>query len=197
MKKTILLFSLLFFSGTIAAQDYDDQEEYDTKTTGGHVHEIGFDGHFSASNFGGSGGLGVKYGYVLNENFIIGPSLRFQRSWYNNYGLKNAATIYGGGVWVHARFYNYFFIGAEFEMLNTPFDQVTYSGKRTWAPTLFAAAGFSREFGAGLRLNAGVYYDVINHGNSPFRTGYFLRNSKGVYIPLIYRIGLFIPIGRK
>lgn len=159
------------------------------------VHEIGLDGHFSASNFGGSGGIGVKYGYKPDPNFIIGPSVRFQRSWYNNYGQRFGYSIYGGGIWAHARIVNYFFAGAEFEFLNTPINYVIYDGSRNWVPTLFLAGGFSREFNQKIRLNAGVYYDVINHANSPFRMSYFMRKANGVYIPLIYRIGLFIPIG--
>ena len=53
--------------------------------------DIGFDGYVGASNVGGSFGLGVKYGLKTSENLIVGPSVRLQRVWYNNLGIKNSA----------------------------------------------------------------------------------------------------------
>ena len=161
--------------------------------------EIGFDGYFGASTNGGSFSLGAKYGFKFQERFIAGPSLRFSRNWSNNptAGLSNSYNVYGGGVFGHVRFAEVLFAGAEFEMMRTPFaTQFTTNNGPTWSPSLFVGGGYSQEFNEKFRLNVGIMYDVINHENSPFRQGYFLRKNladgtQGQFIPLIYRITFF------
>lgn len=156
--------------------------------------ELGFEFAFHASNLGGTVGGAMKLAFINENNFVVGPSIRLQRNWYNNLGLKTNWSIYGGGVFAHYRMYEYLFAGAEFELLSTPFSNGFFSTNRTWAPTLLVGAGFSRAFSDNFRLNAGIMYDVINSTNSPFRQGYFMRKENGAYIPVIYRIAFFIPI---
>ncbi len=187
---SVLFFLLVFFS---FAQEEDSEIE-ETITEVPSTMELGFDGYLGASNFGGSGGIGAKFGYKVNENFIMGPSFRVQRTWSNNIGQKFGYTIYGGGLWAHARFGNYLFAGAEFEMLKSPLNYIFISNQRTWVPTLFFGGGFSREFNKSVRVNAGVFYDIINNQNSPFRLSYFMKKANGTLIPVIYRIGFFFPI---
>lgn len=190
MKKMFLLVAILSLSTVLFAQDEDEQYE----TTSASTSEIGFDGHFGASNFGGTFGIGAKYGIKLNENFILGPSLRLQRSWSNYIGNKFGYTIYGGGIWAHARYGNYLFAGAEFEMLNSPLNYIFVGSQKRWVPSLFLGGGFSREFNQSIRINAGIFYDIIDNPNSPFRFSYFMRKANGALIPVIYRIGFFFPI---
>lgn len=164
--------------------------------------ELGMDGFVSASNIGGSFGIGPKFGFVLNENLILGPSFRFQRSWSNNLSQKFGYNIYGGGMFLHGRYGNILFGGFEFEMLKSPISYTVVNSSKNWVPTLFICGGFSKEFNEIVRLNVGIYYDVINHVNSPFRQGYILtiKNESGQivkYVPMIYRISFFFPIGRK
>ncbi len=187
---SILFFMLVFGS-------FAQEEETETDETIEEIPstmELGFDGYLGASNFGGSGGIGAKFGYKVNENFICGPSFRVQRTWSNNIGQKFGYTIYGGGLWAHARFGNYLFAGAEFEMLKSPLNYIFISNQRTWVPTFFICGGFSKEFNKAVRVNAGVFYDIINNQNSPFRLSYFMRKANGTLIPVIYRIGFFFPI---
>lgn len=186
-----VLFVGLFFSSM--AQDEEVENEEVVKEVPSTM-EVGFDGYLGASNFGGSGGIGAKFGYKVNENFILGPSFRVQRTWSNNVGQKFGYTIYGGGLWAHARFGNYLFAGAEFEMLKSPLNYIYVSSQRTWVPTLFLGGGFSREFNKAVRINAGVFYDIINNTSSPFRLSYFMKKANGTLIPVIYRIGFFFPI---
>lgn len=159
--------------------------------------EIGIDGYFGASTNGGSFSIGAKYGLKFKENFIAGPSLRFQRNWNSNpvAGFSSSFNVFGVGGFVHGRFANVLFAGAEFEMMRTPFavSLVTSNGP-TWSPSLFVGGGYSQEFNESFRINAGIMYDVINHVNSPFRQGYFMRNANNVLIPLIYRITFFFVI---
>lgn len=158
--------------------------------------EFGIDGYFGVSNLGGSVSVGAKYGLKLNENVIVGPSLRVQRNWSKNdfTGVSGSYTIYGPGVFGHARFGNVLFAGAEFEVMRSPFATSTYTGYSNgpvWTPALFLGGGYSQEFNESFRLNAGVMYDVLDRPNSPFRQGYFMRNANNVLIPLIYRITFF------
>ena len=191
--KWVLMLCLSSWMISLFAQE--ENEEVDlNESTQPTTMELGFDGYLGASNFGGSGGIGAKFGYKVNENLILGPSFRVQRTWSNNIGQKFGYTIYGGGVWAHARFGNYLFAGAEFEMLKSPLNYIYISNQRTWVPTLFLGGGFSREFNKSVRINAGVFYDVINNNSSPFRLSYFMKKSNGVLIPVIYRIGFFFPI---
>lgn len=167
--------------------------------------EIGVDLAFSASSFGGNAGLGLKYGINLGEYVITGPSVRYEQIWWKNYTGGNAAesgsrSVYGGGAFIHGRFFNALFVGAEFELLRSPYDKNGFFGAtKTWAPTLFLGGGFSMEFNEKIRFNAGIMYDVINVANSPFRRSYSVqkKTSDGAvagYLPIIYRIAIFFPI---
>ena len=92
-------------------------------------------------------------------------------------------------------FFNALFVGAEFEMMHSPltsYGALSQSGN--WAATFFLGGGYSQEFNDKFRINAGIMYDVINASNSPFRQSYFLRNSMGKYLPVIYRIAFFFPL---
>lgn len=159
--------------------------------------EFGFDVIFHASTFGGTAGLGAKYGFRLSDerdHVIVGPSVRYQRSWANTLatGQKSGYNVYGGGAFIHGRFFNALFAGAEFEMLRSPYTSYgTLTFNPTWAPSLLVGGGFSMEFKEKVRLNAGMMYDIINHVNSPLRAQYFMKNSQGMILPVIYRIALF------
>ena len=202
MKKVILLFCIILTS----AYKSNGQSATISGT------EVGVDLAFSASTFGGNVGLGVKYGLNLGEIFIVGPSVRYERLWWKNYqygGIiqtNGGYNVYGGGAFAHARFFNALFAGVEFEMLKSPFlktsnksynGTIDGTGKGSWAPTLLVGGGFSMEFNESVRINAGIMYDVINAGNSPFRRSYSQTTTstgQTKFIPLMYRIAFFFPI---
>ena len=188
---------MAFAHSTHAQEDkelYDIPEEETNVNEIDHTKEIGIDLNFSANTFGGSGGAGIKFGFLQSDRFIFGPSVRIQRSWYNFNGIRNGFSIFGGGAFGHVRFFNTLFIGAEIEFLSTPFQNGFITGQRSIVPTALLGGGFSRSFVPNFRLNAGIMYDIINHTNSPFRQGYFLKKTNGVLIPVMYRIAFFIPI---
>ncbi|MDR0801851.1 hypothetical protein [Fluviicola sp.] len=196
-----LLFVIFSIHNGFSQEDtelyvHDDDETSQSKFE--PYNEIGADLHFSASTFGGTGGVGLKFGIVRNPYISFGPSLRYHYSVYKQYGLSGSYSVYGGGAFVHARFFNYLFVGFEFELLSNPYNYANgiISAKRTWAPTGLLGFGFSHAFGEeqNFRLNAGVMYDIINSPNSPFRPGYFMRKENGTLIPLIYRIAFFFKL---
>lgn len=195
MKTPIFLF-FLGLGSLLFAQNNDA----DPKNIEGY--ELGIDLSISASNLGGTYGFGPKFGLRFNDNLILGPSIRFQKSWSNYYGATNSYNIYGGGVFLHGRYKNVLFGGFEFEMLNSPINYTVYNPSKNWTPTLFLCAGFSKEWNHIVRLNVGMYYDVINHVNSPFRQGYFMKITNPTtgqvtkMVPLIYRISFFFPLDR-
>ncbi len=155
--------------------------------------EIGIDGYFGASSNGGSFGIGVKYGLKPTENLIVGPCVRYQRTWSNYYSQKFGFNIFGGGFFVHYRIINYFFVGTEVEFLSTPVNYTNVYSTKHLVPTAFVGGGIAYPFES-FRLNLGVFYDVIDDPNSPFRPSYVLQKTNGVLVPLIYRIGLFFPL---
>lgn len=184
MKKLFVLILLINVSSTFSQ----------TKIEG---TELGIDGFFGASTYGGSFGIGVKYGFKLNENFIFGPSIRYQRYWSNNVyaGTKFGFNSYGVGGFAHGRFGNMLFAGAELEFMRSPINNYgAITGNNVVSPSFFVGGGFSREFNESIRINAGLFYDVINNPNSPFRQGYFMKRANGSFIPLIYRICFFFPL---
>lgn len=167
------------------------QENLDTL----RKYEVAFDGFISASNIGGAFGVGLKYVIVQNENYAFGPSVRLQRMWSNNVNGNFGFNIYGGGAFFHYRLNNLMFIGAEFEYLKSPISYYYLTSPTTWVPTCFVGGGYSHEFtNIRIRLNAGVYYDIINNLNSPFRTSYVLKKENGTLMPVIYRVGFFFPL---
>lgn len=188
MNKILLFLLSLSFGYFLAAQE-------DKKPLN---QEIGFDGYFSASNTGGTFDLGIKYGFVFgeNENLIAGPSLRIQRLWSNYLGEKFGYNIIGAGGFFHARFYNALFLGTEIEFLNSPIVYNQLSPPKKFVPTVFIGGGYSQEFDAGFRLNVGIFYDVVNNLNSPFRRNYTAKKENGVLIPVLYRLAIFIPLSR-
>ena len=164
--------------------------------------EAGIEGYFGASTVGGNYGVGLKYGVQLNKNFVVGPSFRIMKGWSNNNGTNYNYSIYGGGIYAHARYGNMIFGGVELEVLHSPFNFGLYSvSVNHWVPTAFIGGGFSRELIDLIRINAGVFYDVINSVNSPFRPSYKMTKTNSLtgqvsgFIPVIYRINFFIRIG--
>jgi hypothetical protein len=163
--------------------------------------ELGVELFAGASTLGGSVGGDLKYAAILNENWAVGPSFRLQRTWSNNLGQKMGFSIYGGGVYAHYRIKNTLFVGGEYELLKSPYNFIffNYSSKQ-WASTLFLGGGFSRDFNHKIRVNGGIFYDIINAENSPFRSSYSVRikNEMGQVVrilPMIYRITFFFPLG--
>ena len=164
--------------------------------------EIGLEIVAGGSNLGGSVGGDLKYAVVLNENFAVGPSFRLQRTWSNNLGQKFGFSVYGAGVFAHYRLKNVVFAGIEFEALHCPINYVNVNSSKSWLSTLFIGGGFSRDFNHKIRINAGVFYDVINAQNSPFRRSYnfVIKDVNGQIVdrlPIIYRISFFFPLGWK
>lgn len=193
--KQILLLGCLVYGLSLHAQE---------RTVEGY--EIGFDGSFGTSNLGGSFGIGPKFGFVMNENLVLGPTLRYQRSWatplYSTVGYS--FNNFGGGFFLHGRYKNTVFGGFEVEILQNRNVFIDTSAVfKKYVPTLFVCGGFSREFNEMVRLNVGIYYDLINSLNSPFRNQYVLTvkdPQTGQIVrrlPMIYRISFFFPIGRK
>lgn len=181
-----LLFLIAFVSSSISIAQSEGSD-------------IGIDGYFGASNFGGSFGIGAKYGIKFKEYFIAGPSLRYQRTWSKNAttGTQGSFNVFGGGGFIHARFQNVLFLGAEVEVLKSPYSYYYYTGgtaNNKWVPTAFVGGGFSREFNESWRLNLGIMYDLINNPASPFYNSYFMRRENGTRIPVIYRVAFFFPI---
>ena len=159
-----------------------------------------------AGTNGGTIGFGLKYAAILNKNFAFGPSFRYNRTWNfsnENYdGPVSSGNLYGGGFYAHARYQDAIFGGVEFELIKTPFDFSQPSGEfKPWVATLFIGGGFSKLYNK-VRINLGIFYDVINAENSPFRPNYAVRikNTDGGtqrILPIIYRINFFFPIGNN
>jgi hypothetical protein len=189
MKKSFILIFILLSTTLIFPQD--DEENKDDPTTS----EIGLDGFVNASTLGGSFGFGLKYAIVKNENLVFGPSFRLQRMWANNFGQKFGFNIYGGGAFVHYRYNNLLFAGAELEFLKSPLNINFVLSPKRWVPTCFIGGGYSRYFeDIGIRLTAGIFYDIIADPQSPFWSSYILRTEIGTPIPVIYRVGFFFPL---
>ena len=64
MRKLFLLLSLCGTLNSSIAQTIEG-------------HEIGIDGFVNASTIGGTYAFGLKYGMVLNETLVVGPSDRW------------------------------------------------------------------------------------------------------------------------
>lgn len=201
MKKWMYLFTLTLFTLTVHGQEdtelyntTEEEEEVKPKKELTHKQEIGLDLAFNAGNFGGSFASGVKLGFLRSENFIFGPSIRYQHSWYKNQTFTGSYSIYGGGFFAHGRAFNWLFAGAEFEMISTPFKNGYIATQRQWVPTLLIGGGISHGIGPNFRLNAGIMYDAINSTSSPFRQSYFIRKENGALIPVLYRIAFFFSL---
>jgi hypothetical protein len=163
--------------------------------------EIGAEVYAGFSNLGGAFGVELKHASILNKKFAVGPSFRIQRTWSNNLGLKTNINIWGPGVFAHARYQDVIFGGLEFQLLRSPFNFVTFAEEqRKWAPVLLLGGGFHLKLGTRIRLNAAIFYDVINAKNSPFRSSYNfnVKNEAGQIVrvlPIIYRVTFFFPLG--
>jgi hypothetical protein len=193
MKKSLLIISI-FFSLISSAQ----------KNVEGY--EIGLDASFNASSIGGVLELGPKFGFRMNENVILGPTIRYQRAWSQPYYSNTSFSYnnFGGGFFLHGRYKNVVYGGVEAVILRNRNVYIDTSAVfQKFVPTVFICAGFSKEFNGIVRLNAGLYYDVVNSLNSPFRNAYKMTIKDPTTgqivkrIPLIYRISFFFPIGSK
>ena len=159
-----------------------------------------------AGTNGGTVGGGLKYAAILNENFVVGPSFRFNRTWnfsnQNYSGNVSSGNLYGAGFFAHTRYKDALFGGVEFELIKTPFIFSQTQGEfKSWIATLFIGGGFSKLYNK-VRINLGVFYDIINAENSPFRPNYIIQikaqnGNPARRLPIIYRINFFFPIGTK
>jgi len=198
MKKLWIL--LLLFTPMVWSQDDDE----DLKTKDGVKVEIGVDGYFSAGTNGGNLGAGLKLGIRANSDsqVIGGPSFRIFRTWSNGYltTAPSSFNVLGVGAWCHVRFQNVLYLGGEFEVLKVPpgYFYTTPGASQVWIPTLFLGGGYSKSFGEKFRVNLGIFYDVINNLNNPYRAAYLTKKKVGpngqlgALIPILYRIELFI-----
>ncbi|MFM1914845.1 MAG: hypothetical protein RLZZ531_514 [Bacteroidota bacterium] len=164
--------------------------------------ELGIEAYGGGSQLGGTFGGELKYAAKLKNNLIVGPSFRIQRSWSNYLNVQSQFTIYGGGVFAHMRYQDKLFAGVEFQMLHSPFNYITFQTiQNKWAPTLFVGGGFYLKLAPKVNLNLGLFYDLINADNSPFRSSYNfkIKNEFGQVVrilPIIYRITLYIPLSK-
>jgi len=165
--------------------------------------ELGLEPYVGFSNMGGAVGGELKYAARLSENLLVGPSLRVQRTWANNLGVQSQMTTWGGGVFAHYRYQDLIFGGVEFQYLKSPFSFVNpLEVVRPWSPTLMVGGGFYLKLTDKVRLNAALFYDVINAPNSPFRSSYTfqIKNEFGQVVrilPIIYRLTFFIPLDQQ
>lgn len=196
MKYLIAFFSLFL----ITSSTLFSQKEY----------EIGVEiTAASGSNLGGSVGGSLKFAIVEDESLAYGPSIRYQYLWSNNNftGINANASLFGGGGFLHYRLLDWFFIGTEIEMLTNPFPVINPDKK--WSLTAFFGGGVHRDFDW-VKLNVGLLFDAadalrdpLTSNPSPLRTSYFIQRKNpnpgsdpnGAYLPIIYRIAFFFPIG--
>ncbi|MEN9994647.1 MAG: hypothetical protein RL762_1304 [Bacteroidota bacterium] len=190
MKNLVFLIALLFAGKSIAQLQYLGSE-------------LGLEPYIGFSNLGGAVGGELKYAARLSENLLVGPSFRLQRNWSNNLGAQSNMTTWGGGVFAHYRYQELIFGGVEFQYLKSPYSFVNpLQVVKPWSPTLMVGGGFYLKLSDKIRLNAALFYDVINAVNSPFRSSYTfkVKNEFGQVVrilPIIYRLTFFIPIDEK
>lgn len=196
MKYSIVFFILLF----VASNTLFSQKDY----------EIGLEiTAASGSNLGGSVGGSLKFAIVEDEALAYGPSIRYQYLWSNNTftGLNANASLFGGGGFLHYRFMEWFFVGSEIEVLSNPFPVI--NPEKKWSLTAFFGGGVHKDFDW-VKLNVGLLFDAadairdpLTSNPSPLRTSYFIQRRNpnpgsgpnGAYLPIIYRIAFFFPIG--
>jgi len=190
MKNLVFLIALLFAGKSIGQLQYLGSE-------------LGLEPYIGFSNLGGAVGGELKYAARLSENLLVGPSFRLQRNWSNNLGAQSNMTTWGGGVFAHYRYQELIFGGVEFQYLKSPYSFVNpLQVVKPWSPTLMVGGGFYLKLSDKIRLNAALFYDVINAVNSPFRSSYTfkVKNEFGQVVrilPIIYRLTFFIPLDEK
>jgi hypothetical protein len=191
--KTLVLLSFvvgIYFFG------YSQQKGY-------YKSEIGAELYAGFSNLGGAVGGEIKYAYLVDKNLAVGPSFRLQRSWTNNLGINNSFNIYGGGAFAHYRLQEKLFLGAEIQLLRSPFNFISFQPiSKPWALVALVGGGAHLKLHERVRLSAGIFYDIVNADNSPFRSSYNfkIKDQMGQtvrYLPIIYRVTFFFPLGEK
>ncbi|MFM7683652.1 MAG: hypothetical protein ACKO7P_13070 [Bacteroidota bacterium] len=188
--------ALLFFVVGIYFFGYSQQNGY-------YKSEIGAELYAGFSNLGGAFGGEIKYAYLVDKNLAVGPSFRLQRTWTNNLGINNSFNIYGGGAFAHYRLQEKLFLGAEIQLFKSPFNFISFQPiSKPWALVALVGGGAHLKLHERIRLSAGIFYDIVNAENSPFRSSYNfkIKDQTGQtvrYLPIIYRVTFFFPLGEK
>lgn len=177
--------------------------------------EIGIDIQAASfSTHGGTVGGAVRYAFVNEGQIAFGPTFRFQHLWSNDqyYGTKAKYSMYGGGGYLHFRFLEWLYLGAEIEVLRNHFNTTVPENK--FRITMLGGGGICHDFGP-IVLNFGLLYDFYDLIRDPYTTNssplsrdYFLKkkvpsadpNAPAIdagYVPLIYRFSLFIPLNKN
>lgn len=175
-----------------------------------HHSEIGVEIQAaSGSTHGGTIGGALRYAYVIDDQIVFGPTFRAQYIWSNDlyHGTDGHSFTYGGGGFFHVRFVDWLYLGADIEYLKNPYR--TMKPNKKWALTGLLGGGIAHDFGP-VVLSLGIMYDVVDalrnpltSNASPLSGGYFLKiknpknPNQGRYIPLLYRITLFIPLDKN
>ena len=172
-----------------------------------HKLEIGADFTMGGTERGNHFGGGLKLGFNIKNYLVAGPIIRYNRVNFLkvSYGGENAFNSYGGGGFMEMRFAKILFLGLEVNAITSPFKlKEVFTGtvdlsKELWTVSAFVSGGLSINIKDRIRLNACISYDVINRGNSPFILSYPVYEGGGVYkpIPIMYRLGVNIPLMRK
>lgn len=195
------ILSTLFISILIAQTSFSQYNSY----------ELGLEiTAANGSNLGGTVGGSLKFAIVQDDELAFGPSFRYQYLWSNNTftGINANATLWGGGGFLHYRFMEWFFLGSEIEMLKNPFPVI--NPQKRWSLTAFVGGGVHKDFDW-VKLNFGLLFDVadalrdpLTSNPSPLRTSYFIKRTNpniasgpnSAYLPVIYRITFFFPLGK-
>ncbi|MCJ8288868.1 MAG: hypothetical protein HRT58_05590 [Crocinitomicaceae bacterium] len=199
IKFTLVIVSIAFYSLSYCQESIDPNVDKSL--------EICADFTFGASERGNHFGAGLKLGFKVKEYLIVGPVLRYNRINFLNgsFGVNKSFNSYGGGGFMEMHFAKILFLGFEVNAVNSPFKFTeVFSGsidlnKELWTINAFISVGVSISVKNQFRLNGCISYDVINRGNSPFYFSYPIYEGGGSQktIPIMYRLGVSIPIGGR
>lgn len=182
-------------STKVAEEDKKEEKKADKKDKKGNPLKnlsVGGDFGFWFAQGQGSIYLGPRVGYKVTEWFRPGISLNYQYRWANFGSSKWSDHVIGGGVFANFILFKRLLLAAEWEILNT----TAYPGGfaepfRTNVNMLFIGAGYNQPIGRVGFFSVGLYYDLINHPYSPYRSQYLFRLGNEP-LPMIMRIGFGI-----
>lgn len=168
MKKypLLILFAILY----VAASGQDTTNTMQQQQAKSSLKDKMYYGGYVDVTFGSYTVIGAEpmIGFKLTPKLSAGIKIRYDYVVDKRYAVSQTTSMYGGSIFARYRIIPQLYLHGEYSMYNYELFGLNGESDREWVPFLFVGAGYSKNLGRNVWLNAQVLFDVLQSSNSPY-----------------------------